>query len=45
MPVFTRMRGGVLVVTVDGDFTPGEGKKLCYPCDPGKYTLLVTGRL
>ena len=24
MPVFTRMRGGVLVVTVDGDFTPGE---------------------
>lgn len=24
MPVFTHMRDGVLVVTVDGDFTPGE---------------------
>ena len=24
MPVFTRMRDGVLVVTVDGDYTPGE---------------------
>ncbi len=24
MPVFTRMRDGVLIVTVDGDYTPGE---------------------
>ena len=24
MPVFTRMRDGVLVLTVDGDYTPGE---------------------
>ncbi len=24
MPVFTRLRDGVLVVTVDGDYTPGE---------------------
>ena len=24
---------------------PREGKKPCYPCDPGRYTLFVTGRL
>ena len=29
MPVFTRLREGVLVVSVDGDFAPGELQRAC----------------
>ena len=28
MPVFTRLRDGVLVLTVDGDFTPNEVRRI-----------------
>ena len=30
MPVFTRFRDGVLVLTVDGDFTPNELRRIAY---------------
>ena len=30
MPVFTRLRDGVLVLTVDGDFTANELRRIAY---------------
>ena len=30
MPVFTRLKDGVLVLTVDGDFTPNEIRRVAF---------------
>lgn len=30
MPVFTRVRDGVLILTVDGDFTPNELRRVAF---------------
>lgn len=38
MPVFTRVRDGVLVLTVDGDYTPNELRRVAFGAFEAKDT-------
>ena len=39
MPVFTRLRDGVFVVTVDGDYTPDEMSRAGEVPGPGSVAI------